>query len=95
MAEADPKITETKVSVAELRANLSAYLKKVSEGASFVVVSRGKRVAVLKPEGEPPKLPPRVFGQMKGQIWISDDFDDPLPDEILDAFYAKKFTNEV
>lgn len=91
MAEADPKIT---VPVAELRANLSRYLKKVEEGASFVIMSRGKPVAVLKPDDEPKKLPPRVFGQMKGQIWIADDFDDPLPDDILDAFYADKFTSE-
>ncbi|MGB3559563.1 MAG: DUF2281 domain-containing protein [Geitlerinemataceae cyanobacterium] len=24
---------------------------------------------------------PRVFGQYRGQIWMSDDFNDPLPDE--------------
>lgn len=23
----------------------------------------------------------RVFGQYRGQIWMSDDFNDPLPDE--------------
>ena len=85
MAEAGPKIT---VPVAELRANLSRYLKKVEEGASFVIVSRGKPVAVLAPDDKPAKLPPRVFGQMKGQIWISDDFDDPLPDDMLEAFHA-------
>lgn len=91
MAEADPKIT---VPVAELRANLSRYLKKVEQGASFVIMSRGKPVAVLKPEDEPAKLPPRVFGQMKGQIWIADDFDDPLPDDIIESFYASKLEGE-
>jgi Protein of unknown function (DUF2281) len=25
--------------------------------------------------------PPRVFGLHAGQVWMSDDFDDPLPDE--------------
>ena len=88
MAEADPKIAETRVSVAELRANLSAYLRKVSEGTSFVVVSRGKRVAVLGPEDQPDEpLGPRPLGLMKGQIWIADDFDDPMPQDFLDAYY--------
>ena len=30
--------------------------------------------------------PPRVFGRMRGKIRIADDFDAPLPDEILDQF---------
>jgi mRNA-degrading endonuclease RelE of RelBE toxin-antitoxin system len=31
---------------------------------------------------QPPELPKkqRVFGQYAGKIWMSDDFDDPLPD---------------
>ena len=28
----------------------------------------------------------RVFGRLRGKIWIADDFDAPLPDEILDQF---------
>lgn len=86
MAEVKPKLA---VAVAELRANLSRYLKKVEEGASFVIMSRGKTVAVLGPEDEPAKLPPRVFGQMKGQFTIPDDFD-TLPDDVIDSFYTDK-----
>jgi len=29
----------------------------------------------------------RKLGSAKGQVWISDDFNDPLPDEIVDEFY--------
>jgi len=29
---------------------------------------------------------PRVFGQYQGQIWMSDDFNDPLPDEFWLAY---------
>lgn len=84
MADADPKIT---VPVAELRANLSRYLKKVEDGATFIIMSRGRAVAVLKPDDAPKKLPPRQFGLMKGEIWIADDFDDPMPQDFLDAYY--------
>jgi hypothetical protein len=31
---------------------------------------------------------PIVFGLMKGEIWVSDDFDDPLPPEVLAEFEA-------
>ena len=30
---------------------------------------------------EPSPAPPRVAGLNRGQIWVSDDFDAPLPDE--------------
>ena len=30
--------------------------------------------------------PRRGFGRMKGKIWIADDFDVPLPDDLLDLF---------
>ena len=30
---------------------------------------------------------PRKPGALKGKIWIADDFDAPLPDEILELFY--------
>jgi hypothetical protein len=29
------------------------------------------------------------FGLMKGRIWMADDFNDPLPDWLLDAFEGK------
>jgi hypothetical protein len=29
----------------------------------------------------------RQFGSAKGQVWIADDFNDPLPEEIVNAFY--------
>jgi antitoxin (DNA-binding transcriptional repressor) of toxin-antitoxin stability system len=35
-----------------------------------------------------PRRAPRQPGSAKGQIWIADDFDAPLPDEILGRFYS-------
>jgi len=29
----------------------------------------------------------RVAGSAKGLIWVSDDFDAPLPDDIINEFY--------
>jgi len=39
------------VSVRELRQNLSVYLRRVREGQTLAVTSRGQRVAVLAPIG--------------------------------------------
>jgi antitoxin (DNA-binding transcriptional repressor) of toxin-antitoxin stability system len=30
-----------------------------------------------------------TFGQWKGEIWMADDFDAPLPKEMQDAFEGK------
>jgi len=29
----------------------------------------------------------RILGKERGKIWMSDDFDEPLPEEILAEFY--------
>ncbi|AOK54479.1 type II toxin-antitoxin system Phd/YefM family antitoxin [Burkholderia stagnalis] len=53
----------------------------------------GERV-VISQDGKPSvRLVPlkliHPFGVLKGQIWIADDFDAPLPDDLLDAFEGK------
>ncbi|RQQ51856.1 type II toxin-antitoxin system Phd/YefM family antitoxin [Burkholderia stagnalis] len=53
----------------------------------------GERV-VISQDGKPsvrlvPLKPIHPFGVLKGQIWIADNFDAPLPDDLLDAFEGK------
>ncbi len=38
-------------------------------------------VEIVAPLDAAATLPPRVLGLHRGQIWMSDDFDAPLPDE--------------
>jgi antitoxin (DNA-binding transcriptional repressor) of toxin-antitoxin stability system len=53
------------------------------------LAASGEVVVIEKGDQSKVKLTPiphttgkkRVFGRHKGQIWMSDDFDDPLPDE--------------
>jgi len=41
-----------------------------------------------------PEKTPIVFGLLKGKIWVADDFDAPLPDELLAQFEGRDKPNE-
>lgn len=73
------------VNVHEAKTHLSKLLAEVGRGEEIVIARAGKPVARLVPLES--RRAPRQPGSAKGQIWIADDFDAPLPDEILDAFY--------
>lgn len=69
----------------EAKRDLSALLARVEGGEEVVIARAGKPIARLIPE-PPAKLKPRQGGFLKGKIWIADDFDAPLPDELQKAF---------
>ena len=70
------------VGVGEAKTHLSRLLKQVEAGEEVVIERDGRPVARLV-RVEPPR---RQFGQLAGLLHVPDDFDDPLPDEILDLF---------
>ncbi len=74
------------VNVHEAKTHLSKLLAEVDRGEEIVIARAGKPVARLVPV-EPRRVPRRP-GSAKGQIWIADDFDAPLPGEILGPFYT-------
>ena len=67
------------MNVHEAKTQLSRLLKRVERGESIVIARAGKPVAVLSPFQEPAPEPRRP-GIWEGQVWMSDDFDDPLPE---------------
>lgn len=70
-------------SVTDAKEQLSALLVKVDEGVDVVISRSGKPVArLVKFEST---NEPRKFGALKGQIWISSDFD--APDEETEAIF--------
>jgi prevent-host-death family protein len=68
----------TKVNVQEAKTQLSRLLGLVEAGEEIVIARYGKPVAKLVSISEP--LPTRVPGTWKGEIRMSDDFDDEMPD---------------
>lgn len=76
------------VNVHEAKTHLSRLLADVASGEEVVIAKAGKPVARLV--AIETKKKPRQFGALKGKIWISPDFDAPLPDDIAEAFGAKE-----
>jgi prevent-host-death family protein len=73
------------VSVEEIQRDLSTYLERVEAGETLVIVQAGKPVAEVKPIVSDPKTL-RPFGLCAGEFTVPDDFDAPLPEDILKAF---------
>jgi len=73
------------VNVYEAKTQLSDLLKRVEAGEDIVIARAGTPVVRLVPvERRTGKRPGR--GSLKGKIWMSDDFDDPMPD--IEAAFA-------
>jgi prevent-host-death family protein len=66
------------VNVHEAKTHLSRLLAEVEQGQEIVVARDGKPVARLVPFPKARQI--RTLGRWKGQIWISPDFDAPLPE---------------
>lgn len=72
----------TVVGVGEAKTHLSRLLRQVAEGEEVVIERDGTPVARLVPIA-PPR---RELGFDRGLVWVSDDFDDPLPPDIQQYF---------
>ena len=71
------------VNMHEAKSQLSALAEKVWQGETVVIAKAGKPYLDLLPHrGETVQRKP---GRFKGEIKISDDFDQ-TPDDIIDAF---------
>lgn len=76
------------VNVHEAKTQLSKLLEQVERGEEVVIARRGKPVARLVPHRPEPRRP-REPGSLKGRLVVGPEFDEPLPQEILDAFEGR------
>ena len=69
------------VNIHEAKTRLSQLVATVEAGGEVVIARAGKPVARLVPfEAAPVK---RRFGSMKGRVWTTDAFFEPLPEDEL------------
>jgi prevent-host-death family protein len=77
----------TTVDIAEAAAQLPQLIERARAGEDIAIARDGRPVARLQPVAPAEPSPKRrVGGQLEGEMWISPDFDAPLPDEIARAF---------
>jgi prevent-host-death family protein len=76
------------LNLTEAKAKFSALVDAAARGDGTIIAKSGTPVAMLVPLDHQ-KHPPIKFGTLKGKIWIAENFDDPLPDDVLDAFGAR------
>lgn len=70
------------VGVHEAKTHLSKLLQQVADGDDVEITNRGKVMArLVAPESDKPR-----YGTEAGRMWIAEDFDAPLPEEILQDF---------
>ncbi len=72
------------MNVHDAKTHFSRLIARVEAGEEIVIARAGKPVAKLVCYADP-NPGRRPLGLFKGQIWMSDDFDDPLPDEFWNA----------
>ncbi len=73
------------ISIYEAKTQLSKLVDRASKGETLIIAKAGTPLAQLVPLEEPKKK--IRLGSMAGEFVVPDDFDDPLPDEVLDEFY--------
>ena len=73
--------------VHEAKTNFSKLLQRVALGEEVIIAKAGVPVAKLIPvraaQGK------RPLGFLKGEIWMAEDFDAPLPPDILAGFLGE------
>lgn len=78
-------MNQVRVSVEDIQRDITAYLKRVEEGDTLIIVRAGHPVAEIKSIAPGPgKL--RPFGLCSGEFTVPEDFNAPLPENILNTF---------
>jgi prevent-host-death family protein len=72
------------VNIHQAKTTLSQLLESVQAGEEVIISKAGKPLARLIPYHLEKK--PRTPGYWKGRVKMADDFEDPLPPEILAGF---------
>jgi prevent-host-death family protein len=72
------------VNVHEAKTHLSRLLARVAAGEEVVIAKAGKPIARLVPVSPP--AGDRRLGMDRARAFISEDFDAPLPEDILATF---------
>ena len=74
----------TYVTLPEATANITQLLDRVQQGEQVIISQDGQAIAHISPANR--DQTPRIPGQYAGKLIIPDNFNDPLPNDMLDSF---------
>ena len=77
----------TIINIHDAKTHLSRIVDDVAAGAEVVIAKAGKPMARLVPLE--PKVRQKKLGLLKGRIKVPDDFNAPLPLEVLADFEGR------
>jgi prevent-host-death family protein len=72
------------VNLYDAKTHLSKLVERAAGGEEIIVAKAGRPLARLVPLAK--RTTPRQFGFLAGEVVMSKDFDDPLPDDMQQAF---------
>jgi prevent-host-death family protein len=75
------------VNIHAAKTQLSKLLDAAAAGEEVIIAKAGKPMAKLVSIDA--AAPPRRLGILDGKIHVPDDFDDPLPDDIIAEFEGR------
>ena len=75
----------------EAKTQLSQLVEDAAAGKEIIIAKNGKPMAKLVPIRQQPLRKP---GRLKGKVWMSEDFDAPMPD-VIAAFEASANDDEL
>ena len=77
-----------KVSIDDIKQDLLAYLQRVENGETLIIMKTGKPMAEVRPiVFETDKV--RPFALCAGEFSVPEDLDDPPPDHIIREFEGR------
>jgi prevent-host-death family protein len=78
-------VRTNQVSIDEIKQDLAAYLQRANAGEVFVITKAGKPLAEIRPVVPTTRFL-RPFGLGFGEFRVPDDFDAPLPEQVVREF---------
>ncbi|MCL4864474.1 MAG: type II toxin-antitoxin system Phd/YefM family antitoxin [Gemmatimonadales bacterium] len=82
------RVVRESVNIYEAKTTLSELVERAATGEEIIIAKAGKPKARLVPLESAPLQ--RVPGHGKAQWTVADDFDAPLPDDVLERFEGKR-----
>ena len=72
------------INLYEAKTHLSQLVERAAAGEEIIIAKAGRPKARLVAVQKTRQ--PRKPGLWKGKLWIADNFDDPLPEDLLAGF---------